>query len=294
MADALAALQISDGASHQYNLDETTGSTAIDRGSVPINGTYTNNGGSGHFVLNQAPITPGATGCVYLDGAAYIDFNFDVTANLAQAWSLEIVHLPTNAANVHRLIANDAPWSTGNGFNVYGGYNTDSVSPGSAAFVTSGQVVVSGGNKSNELYNSQRYLVHFIWRGAGGNLEFWVNGVLLYSAATAGNYKPGGYHISVGRDPQYNGDYLIGYVADFAHYNFALSTTQIANHVAVLGATLASPVGIAPAATAKAALKAPSTKLSAAAYVVNPSAAAMNVSLANVSGLGQIFPTGRS
>ena len=269
MADALAAQQISDGASHQYRLDETSGTTATDRGSVPINGTYAN------CTLNQTPIVSGSTGCVLLNGStSYADFNWDVTAILSQAWSVEAVFSPVVTSTAgNRLLANDSPSADSKGMAIVGDNYTGSYGGISAAF--------SGGNADSTpgsllFAAGMKYLVQGVWRGSTTSvLELWINGVKVQSLTTSGNYVAAGYHMRLGMNPQGSNLYLNAYVSDLALYNFALTTTQIANHLTKLAFPLGKP-GSSPFASIVEANKAPHVALVSRPQLPNTGALGQN------------------
>lgn len=290
MSDALAAQQITDGAIHQYRMDETSGTAIIDYGSSPVNGTYTN------MVLNQTPIVPGAVCCPYWNGtSAYADFNWDVTAVVSQAFTLEIVYYCLQAVGVYAgVFMNEDPWNGSSpGVSLWGvPVSGNTALPFCAGFV--------GGtcNGINSLQNAPsvtRTLCDLVWRGTGSpTMELWQNGVKLCSAATSGNYRPSSYHMQVGHDPRGGTYWFQGYFSDFALYHFDLSAAQMANHTSLLApSNVGNPVIVVPSSGIQTEAAPPSALFTRPSV---PSTGTFTNSTYNPNTLnvGQIFPTGRT
>ena len=186
----LHTIQVADGAIHQYTLAETSGTTAFDAGSSPSNGTY--NGG---FTLNQMPpISVDLAGNVLLDGiSGHVDLGFtDPPANGGTgAWTVEFVFNPQSATRGDRIISNDHTDSSVAGFQIL---SIDSTLFADVGF-TGGDAAIG---QALYFVPGKTYICQLIYTGTTDNhILFYVNNVLLGSAATTGTYVGAGFHTSV-------------------------------------------------------------------------------------------------
>ncbi|GAC1302569.1 MAG: hypothetical protein NVSMB21_00650 [Vulcanimicrobiaceae bacterium] len=225
-----------------YRLNETSGSTALDSSSHS-NGTYV-----GSYALNSSPLTANDAGTVLFNNSG------DITSNIAVAdplmasanFSVSAWVRITNTYDNPRLVANAHADAGQKGFQLYatGGngfafdiYNT---SLSHAAF--------AGSTNLNNTYN-----VVGVVDSVAHNVSIYVNGV---AGTTSGAYQalaPSTLVTALGFNPSYNGDNLVGKLAEVSLYNYALTPSQVssiynAGSVAPAPAATATPTA-APTAT---------------------------------------------
>jgi hypothetical protein len=221
----LHTLQISDGAVHQYRFDETSGTTATDRGSSPSNGTYSGAG----VALNQTPaISSDLSGDPLLSGGAGdvgLAFTDPPAAAGDGSFSIEFVFKPVSTGGNPRIMANDHTDSDGHGFQILGG----GVSPAAVVQMgfTGGTAQVS---PDYSFVGGQVYLMDVVYDGTAHTLSVYVNASFYSSVSTSGTYQNGTTNIGVGYNPAYGSDYDNAYIANAAFYKFALTSTQITDH----------------------------------------------------------------
>lgn len=213
---SLQALQVADGASHQYLMDEGSGTTAID--SIGgANGTYN---GTAVFVPT---LIAGQTYAMVFDGSTTYLTTGATDPNGTGSFTVEIVLTNVSGGWNQRCIANDHTDSNGDGFQVRVG--SMGVQFGVDSSNIQGGTIVSAVN----------YLIHALYNHSTGTISFYVNGVLIASAS-AGAYVGAGFPITVGRNPAYSGDYWQGTAQDLAIYPSLLTGTQMSNHAAAAAA----------------------------------------------------------
>lgn len=227
----LATQQAADGAVHQYKLNDTSGTAAVDTGSTPVNGSYVN-----APTLNATPaVSPDNAGCVLLNGTnQYVNLNFkDPPADGSTgAWTIEAVFDNIGNTAVAILAANDNPWSSGTGLMIAVNSTAQNTSyPTAAVGFTGGMAVLGLGQiEANGVYH-----LALVYAGTTANtLTLYVNGVQQQTVATSGTYRAAAQNMCVGFKLANSGaaDYCNGYFANVAFYNKALTSGQIAAHCA--------------------------------------------------------------
>jgi hypothetical protein len=217
----LSTLQISDGAYHQYRLNETTGTTATDAGT----GTHSNGTYSGGFTLGTTPPISAdlASNAAFNGSTGYVDLGFTDPPAAGSDGSFSIETVFEAIGTTGRFLSNDHTDVDSKGFEL------------EAYTVANGLIAVvafSGGNvslNSGSFATGTIYLVDLVYTGTAHTLSLYVNGALTAQASTSGTYVGAGNHVNVARGA-YGADYDNCKVANVAFYNFALTTTQITNH----------------------------------------------------------------
>lgn len=221
----LAAQQLTDGAVHQWRLNETTGTTATDTGSSPSNGSYV-----GGFTLHSTAVTADNTGNVSLNGTTGT-VNLTVLdppqagAVASGAFSMEIAALFSSVASEGDFITNSNAASTLKGIRWRGGTTTMQIQ---VAFIGG---VTTIGPGAFPFVTGQMYHLAVVWGGTATNLlSLYVNGLLIDSATTSGNYVPNASGAMFAGSNQNAGNYIQGGISDVAMYAGTLSAVQIAHH----------------------------------------------------------------
>jgi hypothetical protein len=231
----LHAAQVADGATHIYQLADTSGTTAVDTGSVPSNGSYPCIA-AGACTLNASPLTA--------DQAAAVSFSNSVVNPGAQlpfedppsssAFTIEAVVKPINNVNGGNgsnadIVANGSGAQLGFEFQVQPSANA----PGSTVgFIVRNTGGTNFGTGDPGFVNGQVYHVVGVFTGTA--IKYYVNGSLFASTAFTGTYNPGGHpHMLIGTNPNGNAANRCGCVIEaVAIYGTALTGAQVSAHYA--------------------------------------------------------------
>lgn len=211
----LHSYQGTDGATHIYQFNELSGTTATDTGSSPLNATYATSG----ITFGEPPLTPDQKSCVLLNGSTgYVTMPFNDANN--GAFTIEIVCYQTGGTTA-RLVSNSHTDADQRGFQVLmdnAGISFD-VGNGSTSFLVQGPTTWQLGAR-----------MHIVAVFTGTQLYLYVNGSLYGPTNFTGSYATAANAMVVGRNAANGLDVFGGYVEAFAVYPTALSTAQVMNH----------------------------------------------------------------
>lgn len=216
----LAAVQISDGATHQYLFNETSGAVAVDTVAA-ANGTY-----NSPFTLAGPNLVPGAGDAVIFGNAGYATFPFNDFYGTNQAFSFEFVAGALNEAitgTSPHIFMNGNPSASSAGFCFFSG--SSSTPSGFGIGTSGGYSQITGyippvGNG----------LTHLVCVYDGATLFLYANGALVASGSAAGTYVPSTQNASLNFDPVAGiGNGPETYQA-LAVYNRALPFTAVQQH----------------------------------------------------------------
>ena len=209
------AVVIADNPIRYYQMNETSGTTAIDSTPLtPHNGTYI-----GGYTLNQTHLLgndPG--GSVLFNGTSgYVSLSTTSLPTGASPWSIEcwcrFSSLPTGYVALAGM-GNRSAQQMATLF----GYNTNQfVLSTFAGDIYSGTTIATNKN------------YHVVGSYDGTNIRLYVNGALdagpsAYTMNLTQNFA------SIGADGSTQVDWLPGYISEVAYYNYALTLGQISNH----------------------------------------------------------------
>lgn len=221
----LPIVQLGDGAVHQYTLNETSGTTAIDA-VAGANGTY-----GGSYTLEQPGLASGVPNSALLgapggsDVPGWIEFPFnDVAFGAGGAFSIEFLMLNINYAGAGTkppLFLNGNPPSGNKGFYITGA--APGLNPEIVMATTGGNITISGPVPATSVH-------HIVMVYDGTYLYFYCNGELIASDRLPGSYIPANENMFAQYSPQAgigNGYETCQCVAMYA---YALSPDQILSH----------------------------------------------------------------
>jgi hypothetical protein len=219
--------QIHDGAVHQYSLNETSGTTIIDAGSSPANGTYVGGG----TTLAQTSLTA-RTGSPYystLIQSGYASFGFtDLpgTPGTNNPWSFEFLYKSYSGSNLGLA---------GNG-NVYIYNQGISLDTGLLRVGFSGGTITLScpqwPNQVSPVLKSY-FLYHIVVTYDGSVVRYYLNNSLVSYGNSSGTYVGGTTNFTLGA-PYASGSTTPGYYQNAAFYSTVLTATQIAAHYAFI------------------------------------------------------------
>lgn len=241
----LHASQVADGATHIYQLADTSGTTAVDTGSSPSNGSYPCIAG-GACTLNASPLTT--------DQAAAVSFSNSVANAGAQLtfedppstahFTIEAVVKPVNNVNGGNgsnadIVANGSGAQLGFELQVQPSANAVGSTVGFIVRNTGG---TNFGTGDPGFVNGNIYHVVGVFTGTA--LQYYVNGQLFGSIAFTGTYNPGGQpHMLIGTNPNGNSANRCGCVIEaVAIYGTALTAQQVFNHYQAAFAVPGAPL----------------------------------------------------
>jgi hypothetical protein len=215
-----------------WPLNETTGTTAADVSGNSNNGTYT-----GGYTLADAagPVLNGGSAVLLNGSSGYIasSVNPHPAAITLECW---VNFNGLSQSGDSRIMANDHPAGTHNGFEFFWSPTNHSVAIG-AIFGdgSNGHDAFSGVDADATGWD---YLVA-TWDGS--TINVYKNAVNIKSAAASGTLTAGADNFAAGYDPQYGGDYLHGLMAWVGIYPSALSSARITAHYNAASQTF--PIG---------------------------------------------------
>jgi len=164
------------------------------------------------------------------DGTGYIQLPsvFFATTMTLEAW-----FRMTGYAGNPRILSNDhTDSSPGRGFELV--VNSGG-SSGLVAFGLGPTYASAGWNQSVSLDEWYHYVGVF----DSTYVYAYINAVqLVKNTSPSGTLVQGGYNANIGRDPAYDGDYVIGNLAHIAIYPYPLTQGQITNHYEAASSSL--------------------------------------------------------
>jgi hypothetical protein len=218
----LSYRQINDGAVHQYSLNETSGTTAIDAGSSPANGTYVNSPTLGQPSLTARTGSPFYS--VYLTGSSYVQLPFvDAPGVSGGSWSIECV---VNISSGNFL------WANGNTY--ISGYGMTLQITGFLTGTSTGFYGISMPSYQSGASIQGLGTYHIVVTFGSGVLSMYLNADLIQSTSVTGTPNLGTNNFCIGNNLGNFGSTTTGYYQDFAFYNYPLSLAQINQHYALL------------------------------------------------------------
>ena len=205
-----SSLQLTDGAVHQYLLDDST-TTAVDTGSSPSNGTY-----SGTYTQGQTPLSGisyqystyfngGHMACPFVDGPGMSGTN---------PWTIEFLYEPVSGGNF--AMGNSHTDSDNKGIEYYAFGSTFYIGNGSSSIQLNHNVLASGTNYFAITYD-------------GTNAKVYVNGNLRDTKALSAYAGGTGAAFWFGDNSGYNSP-APSKQAGIAFYSQCLSQAEITAH----------------------------------------------------------------
>ena len=198
-----------------WELNDTTGTSAIDSSGNSYNGTYT-----GTYTLNQASILPNGQGAsLQLAGSGYVVLpSVAALSALNHPLSIEVWIKTSTPGTPMYFVGLGSSGSPGLALSTV---TTDNL--------TFGYVdVVNSANSTTALAANTAYHC-VVTVDASGNITFYVNGSVAGTGTTGGNTGSGTG--AIGTYPNNTSLYLYtGYIQNVAVYNYALTATQVSNH----------------------------------------------------------------
>lgn len=203
-----------------WRLEETSGTTASDLGSLAHNGTL--NGGITLAQTGAIGNDPN-TGMTFDGSTGYFALPSGLSLNGSSAFTIECWCLPNATfATSGRLVASDDVNVNHKGFALTAQPNCNGINfevgNGTTDFLANTATVLSSTAYSH---------VVGVWDGT--NIFIYLNGTSAASAAAAITLANAGFSLNIGRSPT-NANYFPGAIDEVAIYNYALSATQISNH----------------------------------------------------------------
>jgi hypothetical protein len=221
-APFLVAAQISDGANHQYVMNELSGTVALDTGSSAANGTY-----GGSYLLGQSGANANVPTSVLLGNvggdslSGWMQCPFTDVAPAAFTVEFLTTSIVGLASTIKPIFLNADPVASGNGFYIYG--TTTGNLPGVKFGTTNGVVICQANFWPSGTIN----LVAMTYDGQ--TICLYCNGQLCGAIAAPG-YSPSEYNLSVCYQPQISVGNIGQIFQCVATYPSALTTYQLAAH----------------------------------------------------------------
>jgi hypothetical protein len=216
----LPLVQNQDGAIHQYIFNETSGTTLVDTGTSPMNGTYT-----APFALEAPGLVFGQEYSANIENSGYATLPFDEPPmGVGGAFSVEIVFEPSAISPTGRVFNNARTDVSNTGFCLGLGQSSD-IFGGFIAFGTQHYSI----NFTNPFTTGS--LNHIVMTYDGTTMAVYQNGVICGTLVPSGAYVPGGNPIQFGQNAGNPGhDFAPGQYQCAAMYNYALTAAQVLNH----------------------------------------------------------------
>ena len=216
-ATSYAATILADTPVAFWELNESSGTTAADYSGNAYNGTYT-----GTYTLGQPSIMPHGSGAsLELTGNGYVALPSVAALNaLNHPLSLEFwikTSTPASTMSILNLGSN--------------GSASQTLSNVSSQQLTFGYVNVVNNATSTTVLAANTTYHCVVTVDSGGNITFYVNGTTAGTGTTSGNVGSGAGTIGIYAHTLANFPYT-GYIQNVAVYDYALTSTQVADHYA--------------------------------------------------------------
>jgi hypothetical protein len=217
----LSALQITDGAEHQYRFNETAGSIAVDTGYAGQNGTY-----YPPYTLALPGYIPGESITSTIGFLGYVEFPYsDFTHGAGGAFSIEFVCLdfPTTVPGTTACLFNTGdPRGENAGINIYAG---NSVQHTGVVIGTSAGPLVA-----DAIIQPPVPIAHIAVTYDGTNLLFYLNGAVAASGSGSGTFNPAVHNFYLGIDHIDGTGAAPNQFSCLGIYDKVLTPAQIENH----------------------------------------------------------------
>lgn len=184
----------------------------------------------GSFTTAPSSATPAAFSGCYANGPGeYITLPSGVNPSGWTALSVEAWVAETSGATSYngRMVANAHTDETGHGFELFfsaSGNDPGFMAAGGAGFVQSTATTTAGWHYYAGTYD-----------GATGSSLLYLDNVYQAAKPASPSVPAAAHNVAIGYDPSYDGDFVIGYIAQVAIYSGVLTAAQISAHYAAAG-----------------------------------------------------------